>query len=268
VTRIIHSSRSRVLVAIGALLLILGSYLATAQVRAGETPGNNGTVKIHEGGTEDEPIVANDPHVCTFHLHFFFGDDVQSGEWWIEEWAPGDAKGAVVLAGDYDASAGEDRAPDASAVPNVFSLPDGHYKLFWEGATNPGGQTNIKHKVFWVACAVEPTPTPTGSLGPVATPTPTPVATPTSTPVATPTPVITPTPVVTATPTPNEGELGGNPTPPASPREGQLGGNPIPDTAMNGPHADATPALVLGLLALLSLGALLGARLRTVPVRR
>lgn len=122
-------------------------YLAAIPVLA-NAPGNNGTVKIHEGATEEEPLVANDPHVCTFHLHFFFGDDVQSGDWWIEEWAPGEEKGTVVLSGTYDAAGGEDRDPDSG----THSLPDGHYKLFWEGAENPGGQLNIKHKVFWVDC--------------------------------------------------------------------------------------------------------------------
>ena len=149
------------LVLTSSITLLLSSVvLIAAPVLA--TPGNNGTVKIHEGASEDEPIVANDPHVCTFHLHFFFGDDVQSGDWWIEEWAPGEDKGEVVLDGSYDATEGEDRQP---AAPSVYELPDGHYKLFWEGATNPGGQLNIKHKVFWVSCEQEtdttPTPTPT-----------------------------------------------------------------------------------------------------------
>ena len=48
--------------------------------------------------------------------------------------------------------------------PGTFGLPDGHYKLFWEGATNPGGQLEIKHKVFWVDCPPEVTPSaPPGS---------------------------------------------------------------------------------------------------------
>ena len=47
---------------------------------AKDTPGNNGTVKIHEGaGEHANGEVRNDPHVCTFHLHFYFADDQQSG---------------------------------------------------------------------------------------------------------------------------------------------------------------------------------------------
>jgi hypothetical protein len=138
------------------MLLVLGALVAAAfgvmqvpQASAQDAPGNNGTVKIHEGPDEPDPEVRNQPHVCTFHLHFFFGDDVQAGDWWIESWPPNADRGTVVLAGTYDATGGEDRDPDVG----VHELPDGHYKLFWEGGTTPGGQLNIKHKVFWVDCA-------------------------------------------------------------------------------------------------------------------
>jgi len=133
------------------IVAVIGLVFALALPAFADAPGNNGTVKIHEGGTEDEPIVANEPHVCTFHLHFFFGDDVQAGDWEIQSWPPtGD--GTVVLSGSYDATGGEDRVPDE---PGTFSLPNGHYKLFWDGAVNPGGQLEIKHKVFWVDCPSE-----------------------------------------------------------------------------------------------------------------
>jgi hypothetical protein len=138
------------------MLLVLGALVAAAfgvmqvpQASAQDAPGNNGTVKIHDGPDEPDPEVRNQPHVCTFHLHFFFGDDVQAGDWWIESWPPNADRGTVVLAGTYDATGGEDRDPDVG----VHELPDGHYKLFWEGGTTPGGQLNIKHKVFWVDCA-------------------------------------------------------------------------------------------------------------------
>jgi hypothetical protein len=108
--------------------------------------GNNGTVKIHEGSTETEPIVHNEPHVCTFHLHFFFADPFQAGTWEIQEWSPGD-KGTVVLSGTYDTNGdGEDRDPDAGA----YELPDGHYKLFWDGDLDT--EKHDKMKVFWVDC--------------------------------------------------------------------------------------------------------------------
>ena len=136
-----------------------------------EVPGNNGTVKIHDGAGEPSSEVRNEPHVCTFHLHFFFADAGDSGTWEIQEWSPGD-KGTPVLSGTYLTDAnGEDRDPDAG----TYSLPDGHYKLFWDGDLDT--DKHDKMKVFWVDCGetgVAPeTPTPTPpSL--IATPTPTP----------------------------------------------------------------------------------------------
>ena len=122
--------------------LLAAAMIAPATVVGQD--GNNGTVKIHEGATETEPGPQNEPHVCTFHLHFFFADPFQSGSWEIQSWPPtGD--GTVVLSGDYDTEGtGEDRAP----ADGVYELPDGHYKLFWDGDDDK----HDKHKVFWVAC--------------------------------------------------------------------------------------------------------------------
>jgi hypothetical protein len=152
---------------------------------AATADGNNGTVKIHEGSTETEPIVRNEPHVCTFHLHFFFADPADSGTWEIQEWSPGD-KGTVVLEGTYDTNGdGEDRDPDEGA----YELPDGHYKLFWDGDLH--SEKHDKHKVFWVDCAAETAgPTPTfgqSQEGETDAPTGTPVITeaPTGTPIVT-----------------------------------------------------------------------------------
>ena len=177
-------------------------------------PGNNGTVKIHEGSTEVEPIVSNEPHVCTFHLHFFFADPTQAGSWEIAGWPPtGD--GTVVLSGTYDTSpAGEDRQP----ASGTYSLPDGHYKLSWTG-DNPNNPEVEKHKVFWVECAAPTptvTPTPTATQ-PTPTVTPTPTATqPQPTPTVTPTPTATqPTPTVTPTPTATQPQA--TPTPTVTP---------------------------------------------------
>jgi hypothetical protein len=134
-------------------------------VLANDTPGNNGTVKIHEGNTEKEPgEVRNEPHVCTFHLHFYFADPEQAGTWEIQQWAPTGTKGTVVLSGTYDTHGdGEDRQPPA---PDVYTLPDGHYKLFWDGDLDTG--KHDKMKVFWVDCpAPAQTPTPGGTQQPV-----------------------------------------------------------------------------------------------------
>jgi hypothetical protein len=139
-------------------------------------PGNNGTVKIHDGNTENEPVISNEPQVCTFHVHFFFADAGQSGDWWIQSWPP-TGNGTTVLSGSYLTGAtGEYRTP---ASPNVYSLADGHYKLFWQGDE----EELAKHKVFWVAC--QATPAPSESLqGKTSSPSATPTEAPSCGPIA------------------------------------------------------------------------------------
>jgi hypothetical protein len=135
----------------GAVVALVGAALfaPASPALSNDTPGNNGTVKIHDTATDSEPIVHNEPHVCTFHLHFFFSDPEQAGTWEIQEWSPGD-KGTVVLSGTYDTHGdGEDRQPEEGA----YQLPDGHYKLFWDGDLDT--QKHDKMKVFWVECATE-----------------------------------------------------------------------------------------------------------------
>lgn len=123
---------------VGAAILLLA--LAPA-VLAKDSPGNNGTVKIHNGSSEVEPITQNEPHVgCGFHLHFMFGDTDQVGTWAIQSWPPtGD--GTVVLSGSYDASG------DGEDSQGAYLL-SGHYKLSWAGDTDK----HAKQKVFWVEC--------------------------------------------------------------------------------------------------------------------
>jgi hypothetical protein len=155
--------RSVVALALATLFVAAIGQVALA-APPDEVPGNNGTVKIHDGAGEPSSEVRNEPHVCTFHLHFFFADAGDSGTWEIQEWSPGD-KGTVVLTGTYLTDAnGEDRDPDAG----TYSLPDGHYKLFWDGDLDTN--KHDKMKVFWVECP----PTAGGGQPAGATPTPTP----------------------------------------------------------------------------------------------
>jgi hypothetical protein len=108
--------------------------------------GNNGTVKIHDGATDEAPVIMNEPHVCTFHLHFFFADAGQVGDWRIDEQAP--TGGDQVLDGTYLTDAnGEDQTVE-------MGLPAGHYKLYWDGRNDQ----NLKHKTFWVTCDNPPGP--------------------------------------------------------------------------------------------------------------
>ena len=147
---------------LAAILLALYAGIGPSALAHQDTTGNNGTVKIHDGAGEPSPSeVRNEPHVCTFHLHFYFADPVQAGSWEIQEWAPTGQKGTVVMTGTYDtAGDGEDRQPEQGA----YSLPDGHYKLFWDGDTGK----HDKMKVFWVDCApsTPQTPAPTGTEQP------------------------------------------------------------------------------------------------------
>ena len=143
---------------VGVALIAGLAMLLLAGTAAAMPAGNNGTVKIHSGGSESEPLVRNEPHVATFHLHFLFADPSQAGRWEVRTWAPGDA-GRVVLAGRYDtAGDGTDRQPAVGA----FTLPDGHYKLFWTGRN----EKNVKHKTFWVENAVVPTAVTSPSASP------------------------------------------------------------------------------------------------------
>ena len=155
-----RARRSGILVA-GLLALTGIAGQAALAASPNGPPGNNGTVKIHDGAGEPASETRNEPHVCTFHLHFFFADPEQSGTWEIQKWAPG-PKGTVVLSGTYDtAGDGEDRQPEQGA----YALPNGHYKLFWDGDLDTG--KHDKMKVFWVDCeaagtvAGTPTPAPT-----------------------------------------------------------------------------------------------------------
>jgi hypothetical protein len=135
-------------------LVLVALLVPASPALSNDTPGNNGTVKIHEGAGETEPgEVRNEPHVCTFHLHFYFSDPEQAGTWEIQEWSPGD-KGTVVLNGTYDTQGdGEDRQPEEG----VYTLPDGHYKLFWDGDLET--EKHDKMKVFWVECEASTTTT-------------------------------------------------------------------------------------------------------------
>jgi LPXTG-motif cell wall-anchored protein len=122
--------------AVTAALLLAPTAYATA-------PGDNGTVKIHDAATGEE-LRKNEPHVCTFYLDAFGFDAGQNVDWHIEAWAPtAHVKGETVKTGSLKLDGkGHLRSEDQS-------LPDGHYKLFWNF---DGEHGKAKHKVFWVDC--------------------------------------------------------------------------------------------------------------------
>ncbi len=138
-----HRSRIHVgqALAFGAILAVLSASGASA------ADGNNGTLKVHLGATDSERIINEESHVCTFHLHFFFADVGQQGDWQIDQAAPTGSSTAVVL-GTYDTGTGT----ETQTVE--YGLPIGHYDVVWEGRNDQ----NVKHKTFWVTCANPPGP--------------------------------------------------------------------------------------------------------------
>lgn len=138
---------------VGRAAIMAGALAIATAGLAFAGDGNNGTVKVHDGATDDAPVVNNEPHVCTFHLHFFFADAGQAGDWRIDAHAPtGDA---TVLGGGYLTDAnGEDETVE-------MGLPAGHYKLYWDGRNDH----NQKHKTFWVTCDNPPGPIGGGGGG-------------------------------------------------------------------------------------------------------
>ncbi|MET8647161.1 LPXTG cell wall anchor domain-containing protein [Streptomyces sp. NPDC004096] len=133
----------RNLIRAGALTAGVSTVLLLAPAAHATPPGDNGTVKIHDAKTGEE-LRRNEPHVCTFYLDAFGFDAVQKVDWHIEAWAPTAAtKGETVKSGAITLDhQGHGRTAD-------LSLPDGHYKLFWNFDGEKGA---AKHKVFWTDC--------------------------------------------------------------------------------------------------------------------
>ncbi|MCP2347294.1 hypothetical protein [Nonomuraea roseoviolacea] len=188
------------MLAVAALAVLAVSSTASAGAVQSKPPGDNGDVKVHKWTTPEDDQ-RDEPHVCVFYLVGFNFDAAERVSWEIRSWPPtGDGttvkSGALVL--DKD---GHGRSVD-------LTLPNGHYKLFWDFAGKKGAP---KQKVFWVECEPTPTPTqtptqtPTPTVTPTQTPTPTvtPSQTPTSTPTVTQPPTSTPTATPTSTPTPS-----------------------------------------------------------------
>ena len=239
---------------------------------ANDTPGNNGTVKIHEGGTENDPgEVRNEPHVCTFHLHFYFADPVQAGTWEIQEWAPTGQKGTVVLSGTYDtAGDGEDRDPEVG----VYTLPEGHYKLFWDGDLDTN--KHDKMKVFWVDCGGGEQPGSSGSLPPSGSPSVPPSGSPSVPPSGSPSvpPSGSEAPIV-GSGAPSGSLPGGgvlplettNPTGEVLGAEGVANATPPPTDTESGlaPSDQGWRVILLGLAALIAAAVFLSPSPRTAP---
>lgn len=132
--------RPHIRLSLTAILSVTLLVAAALPAGAAGPPGNNGTVKIHSSAeNEPSPEVANEPHVtCPFHVHLFFADTYQAGEWSISGQAP--TPDADSLAGSYDTLDG------TGFVTGDLFLTAGHYRLSWQGRSDG----NVKHKTFWV----------------------------------------------------------------------------------------------------------------------
>ena len=114
--------------------------------------GDNGDVKIHNSATAVTDH-RNESHVCVFYLDAFNFDSGQSVSWQIKSWPPTGSRTVVASGALVLDSAGTGHTGD-------MSLPNGHYKLFWNFAGENGF---AKQKVFWVACPAQaPSPKPSG----------------------------------------------------------------------------------------------------------
>ncbi|MFE7616677.1 LPXTG cell wall anchor domain-containing protein [Streptomyces sp. NPDC057496] len=202
----------RSLASAGTLAAAVAATMLLAPAAHATPPGDNGNVKIHDAKTGEE-LRKNEPHVCTFYLDAFGFDGGQNVDWRIEAWAPtAGVKGEVVKTGSLKLDAeGHGRTPDQS-------LPDGHYKLFWNF---DGEHGRAKQKVFWTDCDGEkpgggkPTPS-TGESTP---------ATPSS------------APSTPSAPSSGPAKPSGEPTP-STP-----GGTvPTPQSSISSPPASATPS--------------------------
>ncbi|WP_282702750.1 LPXTG cell wall anchor domain-containing protein [Streptomyces sp. CC219B] len=146
----------RTLTRAGAVSAVAAAALLVSPAAHATAPGDNGTVKIHDATTGEE-LRKNEPHVCEFYLDAFGFDAGQQVGWRIEAWAPtADVKGETVKSGAFVLDAeGHGRTDD-------MTLPDGHYKLFWNFEGEHG---SAKHKVFWTDCQEPEEPEEPGEPG-------------------------------------------------------------------------------------------------------
>lgn len=138
------------LVAFAVLALVAAAFSVAKPVLAqDDPPGNNGTVKIHEGDGETDPLPANDPKVCTFHVHAFGFDEGQELE--ISIYGHGGPN-----SGPDSYSATLEVDSDGNGRTGVIELAEGMYKMDVdtgdEGVPISAGD---KHKVFKVECEDE-----------------------------------------------------------------------------------------------------------------
>jgi hypothetical protein len=182
----------------------LGIGSAVAAGGAAGTPGNKGTLKVHEQGTPSG-FEDNDPKVCIFNFEGFFFDEGQTGYIMIDGQGQSSGSFGPISFGptDVDGFYATEYVNDGG-----LTVPDGHYKATLYGKQLPGGvleDVKAKSKVFKVICEATTSPTPTETE---TTESPTPTDTETT---ESPTPTDTET---TESPTPTDTETTESESPP------------------------------------------------------
>jgi hypothetical protein len=209
----------------------LGIGSAVAAGDAAGTPGNKGTLKVHEQGTPSG-FEDNDPKVCVFNFEGFSFDEGQTGYIMIAGQGQSSGSFGPISFGPTDVNGfyATEYVNDGG-----LTVPDGHYKATLYGKQLPGGEltdVKAKSKVFKVTCEETSTPTPTETET-TETPTPTDTeTTETATPTETET-TETATPTETETtdsPSPTDTETSETATPPSSSPEVTETGSSEPGT--------------------------------------
>lgn len=149
------------LVALGALLVPVAVTVAASPAQA---TGNNGTIKVHALGS-DEETPSNEPKVCAFNLEFFGFDEGTDG--YVTFDVQGGDGPTGVAAGPFDEGPANADGYFESEYFNVEAGPviqNGHYKVTLFGKFNDGRpnyeDVKAKSKVFKVDCQPTEEPPP------------------------------------------------------------------------------------------------------------
>jgi len=133
----------------GVMAAVLMAVPASATKSA---PGNNGTLKVHEQGTQSQ-FINNDPKVCTFNFEGYNFGNGQDGLIVITAQGGGNDQSEVKRI--HMPAAAETTEHGTYTETAYHTLPDGHYKSTVYGKDNKGEyrvDLKAKSKVFKVEC--------------------------------------------------------------------------------------------------------------------
>ena len=73
---------------LAALMLVALAAAPSARPARPATTARSRSTTSAAAETEPSPEIKNEPHVSCFHVHFFFADTRQTGDWWINAQPP------------------------------------------------------------------------------------------------------------------------------------------------------------------------------------